>query len=220
MSGEPIRVLLADDHTVVRVGIRSLLSAARDIEVVGEASTGREAVAMTSRLQPDVVLMDVTMPDGDGVAATKEIVTRGLGARVLVLTMHAEDDVVIGAMEAGASGYLVKTEADRELIDAIRTVARGGTYVRSTAARALARKRSAHDPFLHEKETYERLTERERRVLQLVGMGYSAPEIGERLRISPKTVDTYKQRIHEKTGLAHRSQFVQFAYRLGLLTSV
>jgi len=219
MSGDLIRVLLADDHAVVRAGMKAVLSIARDIAIVGEASTGREAVALAAQLKPDVVLMDLTMPDQDGLSATREIVAQGAGTRVLIVSMHAEDDYLVPAMEAGACGYLVKTDAERDLINAIRAVMHGETYVRSTAARVLAKKLASKDPVLSEKEQYDRLTDRERHVLRLVGQGYSAPEIGVRLMISPKTVDTYKQRIQEKTGLSHRSQFVQFAYRLGLLNA-
>jgi len=217
MSADVIRVLLVDDHTVVRTGLRAVLATARDISVVGEASNGREAVAFAERLKPDVVVMDLTMPEMDGTTATKAIVASGLGAKVLVLTMHAEEDYLIPVMEAGASGYLVKTDADRELANAIRSVAHGDIHVRPSAARVLAKKLTAKDPVLSERERYERLTERERSVLQLVGQGYSAPEIGARLFISPKTVDTYKQRIQEKLNLTHRTQYVQMAYKLGLL---
>jgi DNA-binding NarL/FixJ family response regulator len=219
MSGDLIRVLLADDHAVVRAGLKSVLSIARDIVVVGEASTGREAIALTEQLEPDVVVMDLTMPDLDGMEATKQIVARTADTRVLIVSMHAEDDYLVPAMAAGASGYLVKTDAERELINAIHAVVHGETYIRPVAARAMAKKLAAKDEVLTDKEQYARLTERERNVLRLVGQGYSAPEIGARLLISPKTVDTYKQRIQEKIGLSHRSQFVQFAHRLGLLSA-
>jgi DNA-binding NarL/FixJ family response regulator len=122
-------------------------------------------------------------------------------------------------MSAGASGYVLKTEADRELVNAVRAIAHGDVYVRPAAARVLARKLATKDVEHGDHDRYQRLTDRERDVLRLVGQGYSAPEIGNRLLISPKTVDTYKQRIHEKLGLAHRSQYVQFAFRLGLLTA-
>jgi DNA-binding NarL/FixJ family response regulator len=218
MSGDLIRVVLADDHAVVRAGLKAVLGVAKDIEVVGEARTGKEAVAMAERLNPDVVVMDLSMPDLDGTGATKEIVAKGLAARVLVLTMHAEEDYLVPLIEAGAAGYLVKSAADRELVEAVRTVARGDMYVRATAARVLARGLTRKDPMQAERERFEKLTQRERDVLRFVAQGYSAPEIGERLFISPKTVDTYKQRIQEKLGLAHRADYVQLALKLGLLT--
>ena len=216
MRSEAIRVLLVDDHSVVRAGLKSVLSATPDITIVGEASNGREAIAVAQQLKPDVVVMDLSMPDIDGIAATKEIVANE-HTRVLILSMHAEEDYLVPAMEAGASGYLVKTQADRELVNAIRSIAHGEVYVQSSAARILAKKLSAKTPAANEKERYEKLTGRERDVLRRVALGFSAPEIGEQLHISPKTVDTYKQRISEKVDLSHRSQYVQFALKLGLL---
>jgi two-component system response regulator NreC len=216
MISEAIRVLLVDDHSVVRAGLKSVLSATPDITIVGEANNGREAIAAALQLKPDVVVMDLSMPDIDGITATKEIVANE-HTRVLILSMHAEEDYLVPAMEAGASGYLVKTQADRELVNAIRSIAHGEVYVQSSAARILAKKLSSKTPAANEKERYEKLTGRERDVLRRVALGFSAPEIGEQLHISPKTVDTYKQRIHEKVDLSHRSQYVQFALKLGLL---
>ena len=220
MTGDTIRVILADDHTVVRAGLKAVLSSAKDIEVIGEAKNGVEAVALAERFKPDVVVMDLSMPDLDGTAATKQIVEKGLSSKVLVLTMHAEEDYLVPLMEAGASGYLVKSAADRELVDAVRAIAHGDVYVRPAAARVLAKNLSKKDPEKVNRERFEKLTQREQDVLRLVAQGFSAPEIGERLYISPKTVDTYKQRIHEKVGLAHRSDYVQFALKLGLLAQV
>ena len=212
-----IRVILADDHAVVRAGLKAVLGAAKDIRVVGEASNGRDAVAMAERLDAHVVVMDLSMPEMDGTAATKERVARGSKSRVLVLTMHAEDEYLVPLLEAGAAGYLVKSAADRELVDAVRAVAHGDTYVQPAAARALARGLRRREEHADERGMYERLTERERDVLRLVAAGFSAPEIGEQLFISPKTVDTYKQRIGEKLGLTHRSDYVKLALKLGLL---
>jgi two-component system response regulator NreC len=220
MNGDLIRVILADDHAVVRAGLRAVLGTAKDIEVIGEAKTGREAVAMAERFKPDVIVMDLDMPDMDGTAATKEIVAKGLAARVLILTMHAEEEQLIPLMEAGAAGYLVKSAADRELIDAVRAVGHGDVYLRPAAARVLARNLSKKDPAATERDRFEKLTQREQDVLRFVAQGFSAPEIGEKLFISPKTVDTYKQRIQEKLGLTHRSEYVQLALKLGLLTEV
>ena len=218
MPGDLIRVVLADDHVVVRAGLRAVLGAAKDIEIIGEAKNGREAVTLAERFQPDVVVMDLDMPDTDGTTATREIVAKGLSARVLVLTMHAEEDYLVPLMEAGAAGYLVKSAADRDLVDAVRAVAHGDVYVRPAAARVLAKNLTKKDPAAEERERFEKLTQRERDVLRYIARGYSAPEIGEKLFISPKTVDTYKQRIQEKLGLAHRSDYVQLALRLGILS--
>jgi two-component system, NarL family, response regulator NreC len=218
MTGDMIRVVLADDHAVVRAGLKAVLSSARDIEVVAEAKNGVEAVSFAVRFKPDVIVMDLSMPELDGTAATKQIVETGVPTKVLVLTMHAEEDYLVPLMEAGASGYLVKSAADRELVDAVRAVAHGDVYVRPAAGRVLAMNLTKKDPEKQNRERFEKLTQRERDVLRLVAQGFSAPEIGEKLYISPKTVDTYKQRIHEKLGLAHRSDYVQFALKLGLLT--
>lgn len=218
MSAERIRVVLADDHAVVRAGLRAVLGSAPDIEVVGEACDGAEAVSMVERLDPDVVVMDLAMDRMDGSAATRAITAAKHRTRVLVLTMQAEDDYLVPVLEAGAAGYLMKTAADRELVDAVRTVARGDMFVRASAARILAQGLTRRDPLAAERAQFERLTGRERAVLRLTAQGYSAPEIGERLFISPKTVDTYKQRIGDKLGLTHRSDYISFALKLGLLS--
>src|SRR4051795_13589084 len=155
MTGDLIRVILADDHSVVRAGLRAVLGAAKDIEVIGEAKTGREAVTMAERFNPDVVVMDLGMPELDGTAATKEIVTKGLTARVLVLTMQAEEDYLVPLMEAGAAGFLVKSSADRDLVDAVRAVAHGDVYVGPSAARVLAKNLTKKDPVASERERFQ-----------------------------------------------------------------
>lgn len=219
MTDGLIRVILADDHAVVRAGLRAVLGTAKDIEVIGEAKTGREAVALAERFTPDVVIMDLDMPDLDGSGALAEIVRKGLTARVLILTMHSEEEKLVPLMQGGAAGYLVKSAADRELVDAVRAIAHGDLYLRAAAARVLANNLTRKDPAAQDRERFNQLTQRERDVLQLVAQGFTAPEIGERLFISPKTVDTYKQRIQEKMGLMHRSDYVQMALKLGLLTA-
>src|SRR6185312_3023809 len=217
MTVDIIRVVLADDHAVVRAGLKAVLGTAPDIHVIGEGSTGREAVTLTERLKPDVLITDLTMPDLDGAGVIKEVVAKGLASRVLVLTMHSEDEYLVRLLEAGAAGYLVKSAADRELVAAVRSVAHGDTYVQPSAARVLARELIRKESAEPDRERFDHLTPRERDVLRLVAQGYSAPEIGTQLGISPKTVDTYKQRIEEKLGLGHRADYVQFALKLGLL---
>lgn len=218
MSTDFIRVVLADDHAVVRAGLKAVLGTAKDIHVVGEARDGKEAVELTERYHPDVVVLDLSMGEFDGNYAVKEIIAKQLASRVLILTMHAEEEYLVPLLEAGAAGYLVKSAADRELVDAVRTVARGEIFVRPAAARVLARGLTRKDPMQEERDRFLKLTERERDVLKYVAQGYSAPEIGEKLFISPKTVDTYKQRISEKLGFAHRSEYVRLALKLGLLS--
>jgi DNA-binding NarL/FixJ family response regulator len=217
MTDDVIRVVLADDHAIVRAGLKAVLGGARDISVVGEASNGRDAIALAERFHADVVVMDLSMGEMDGIQATKALAAKGPTPRVLILTMHAEEEYLVPLLEAGAAGYLVKSAADRELVDAVRAVARGDLYVRPAAARVLAKGIKKRDEHSDERARFEKLTERERDVLRLIAEGYTAPEIGEKLNISPKTVDTYKQRINEKLGLAHRADYVKFALKLGLL---
>ena len=219
MTGDLIRVVLVDDHAVVRAGLKAVMRTAKDMDVVGEAGNGEEALALVDRFHPDVVVMDLSMRGMDGLTATREVVARKNGSRVLVLTMHPEEDFLVPVLEAGAAGYLVKSAADRELVDAVRAVAHGDVYVSPPAARVLARGLTTKDPRLQDREKFGRLTEREQDVLRFTAQGYSAPEIGRKLSISPKTVDTYKQRIGEKVGLSHRAEYVQLALRLGLLSS-
>jgi Response regulator containing a CheY-like receiver domain and an HTH DNA-binding domain len=214
----PIRVVLVDDHTIVRTGLKAVLGADPDIEVVGEAASGNEAVALLGRIGADVVVMDLSMADGDGIAATRAITSGGeQSARVLVLTMHSEEAYLEPVLDAGASGYLVKSTADRELVDAVRAVARGEVWVQPAAARVLAQGARRREERASDQSRFERLTDRERSVMQLIAEGYTAPEIGEQLSISPKTVDTYKQRINDKLGLTHRADYVKLALKLGLL---
>ena len=213
-----IRVVLVDDHAIVRTGLKAVLGAASEIDVVGEAAGGNEAVRLLARIPADVVVMDISMADGDGIAATRAVTAAGGDApRVLVLTMHAEEAYLEAVLEAGASGYLVKSAADRELVDAVRAVARGEVWVQPAAASVLAQGARRREAQASDRARYERLTERERAVMRLIAEGYTAPEIGEQLAISPKTVDTYKQRINDKLGLTNRAEYVKLALKLGLL---
>lgn len=217
---DEIRVLLADDHAVVRAGLKAVLGAATDIVVVGEARNGREAVEATLRLNPHVVVMDLSMDEMDGLSATRELRKLNAAARILILTMHAEDEFLVPALDAGASGYLVKNAADRDLVDAVRMVAHGGQYLQAAAARTLAKELKRRGEHQHERDQFNSLSERERDIVRFIAAGYSSPEIGEKLNISPKTVDTYKQRVGEKIGLTHRADYVKLAMRLGLLDNV
>ena len=155
----------------------------------------------------------------DGVEATRAIAEQVSASRVLVLTMHTEEEYLLEVLRAGGAGYILKSVADRELVDAVRTVARGEMYVQPSAARVLARGLTRKDPNADERARFEKLTAREQSVLKLVAQGYTAPEIGERLFLSPKTVDTYKQRINQKLGIEHRADYVRLALKLGLLSS-
>ncbi len=219
VSSGTIRVMLVDDHTIVREGLRALLAGVQGIQVVGEAGNGPDAVRLAGRLSPDVVIMDLHMPGGDGATATRALSELGPMPRVLVLTIYPEDEYLIPLLEAGARGFLSKDAAERDLVDAIRVVAAGDVYVRPCVARRLASlsDAGAETPSGGLQARYARLSDRERSVLRLVAEGYNGPEVAQRLGINAKTVDTYKQRIEEKLHICHRSQYVRFALSLGLL---
>ncbi|HEX2692859.1 MAG TPA: response regulator transcription factor, partial [Gemmatimonadaceae bacterium] len=189
-----ITVVLVDDHAVVRAGLKAVLSTAKDIQVIGEGANGKDAISLAERLDPDVIVMDLSMGEMDGAEATKQLKAKDTRSKILILTMHAEDSYLVPLLEAGVSGYLVKSAADRELIDAVRAVAHGDVYMQPSAARALAQRIQRKAEHADDRTKFEKLTEREQNVLRYVARGYSAPEIGEKLFISPKTVDTYKQR--------------------------
>lgn len=213
----PIRVVIADDHAVVRLGLRTLLADVPDIEVVAEASDGAEAIAQCEALRPDVVLMDLSMAGTDGASATRELAKRG-EVRVLVLTMHEEEEYLIPLLEAGASGYMVKSAASADLLAAIRAVAAGRVYVRPSAAQLLAEgwtRRARED---EQRAAVAQLSARERAVFTLIARGYSTTQIGERLHISVKTADTYRRRINEKLGVGERAEYVRIALALGMMT--
>jgi two-component system response regulator NreC len=210
------RILLVDDHAMFRAGIKALLESEERLTVVGEASSGDEGVDQVRALKPDVVVMDLSMPDSNGLEATRRIAALGLDTRVLVLTVHAEEEYLVPVVEAGASGYLTKTSADRDLIEAIKVVARGEVYLPPKATRLLLQQYRAAESNQDLSDLHE-LSSREQEVLALTAEGFSSREIGKKLFISPKTVDTYRARIMEKLGLNHRSELVRFALRVGLL---
>jgi DNA-binding NarL/FixJ family response regulator len=206
-----------DDHFVVRAGLKALLGGVPDIRIVGEASNGQEALELIERVTPDVAVVDLDMPVMDGRATLEALTARRSPTRVLVLTMHDDVARLAALLEAGAAGYLVKTAADRELVDAIRAVAAGEISIQPAAARALASLRAQQARHHAERARYRALSDRERDVLVLVASGHSASAISERLFISPKTVETYKQRVAAKLGLHHRPDYVRFCLQLDLL---
>ena len=215
---EAIRILLVDDHAMFRAGIRALIEAENRMEVVGEASSGDEAVDRARELQPDIVIMDLSMPGSNGLEATRRISALDLRTSVLVLTVHAEEEYLVPVVEAGASGYLTKTSADTDLLEAIRVVARGQVFLPPKAATLLLRRYK--DAEGDDSAGLRDLCTREQEVLALTAEGFSSREIGQKLFISPKTVDTYRSRIMDKLGLSHRSELVRFALRVGLLKEV
>lgn len=210
-----IRVLLVDDHRIVRAGLRAMLESTGRIDVVGEASSGEEAVARAESLQPDIVIMDLAMPGAGGLRATRAITALGIGAKILVLTVHDEDEHLAMALDAGAAGYLNKSVADTDLIGAIEALLRGHSYLPRRAADLITRDRRGDRPGEPELES---LSEQERTVLELYARGFSARQIGQKLFLSPKTVEGYLARAKRKLGLAGRQEIVHFALRAGLLS--
>jgi two-component system response regulator NreC len=206
-----IRVLLADDHAILRDGVRALLHDEPDMAVVGEADNGRWAVDQARTLRPDVVLMDIGMPLLSGLEATRQIKKENPSTRVLILTMHENAEYIQQVLAAGASGYVLKHAAGKELVNAIRAVAQGGAFFSPTAARTLA------DLYVNAMETdtqtdpYEELTSREREVLQLVAEGHTNQEIAQLLSLSVKTIKTHRLHLMQKLDLHDRSELVRYA---------
>lgn len=213
---QPVRILIADDHAVLRSGLRMLLNSHPAYQVVGEAGDGRELLALAERLQPDLILLDLNMPVLGGLDALAALRRLAPAARVVVLTMHDEESYLRQALRQGASGYVLKKAADTELLSAIQAVLRGEVYVHPSMTRSLledllpAPDGMAEDP-------WEALSEREREALGLVARGHTAAEIAALLSLSVKTVETYRARGMEKLGLRSRAQLVQFALARGLL---
>ena len=213
---EKIRLVLADDHAILRAGLSALLSLEADMDVVAEVSTGEEAVERARTLKPDVVVMDLDMPGIGGLEATKQIAALEQDTRVLVLTSHAEAEYLLPVLEAGGSGFVQKTHAEQDLISALRVVAGGEVFLYPSATKLLLREyRTAEAK--GEVSPLEELSDREREVLALTAEGFTSTEVGKKLFLSPKTVDTYRSRLMQKLGLSHRSELVRFALKTGVL---
>ncbi len=210
---DKIKVLIADDHAIMRDGVRALLSLHEDIEIVGEASEGKEAIEKAAELDPDVVVMDIAMPGLDGLEATRRIVKKKPSIKVLVLTQHDNREYVLSAIKAGAAGYVPKRALGSELVDAIRTVHRGESFLYPSAAAALI------EDYLRraEIEPYDRLTSREREVLKLIAEGYTSREIANMLFISLKTVLGHRTKIMEKLSIHNRTELIKYAMHKGIV---
>ncbi|MCB9422466.1 MAG: response regulator transcription factor [Ardenticatenaceae bacterium] len=209
-----ITILLVDDHKVLRDGLRALLESEPDLTVVAEAGNGRDAVHMARDLQPDIIVMDLGLPDISGLETIRLIRAENVKSRIVVLSMYIRREFVMPAIEAGCDGYVPKSSTHTSLLEAIRVVLTGERYLHPKAATALVESVTAKET---ETELFQQLSEREQDVLRLTALGYTSREIGERLIISSKTVETYRQRAMEKLHLEHRSDLVKFALRAGIL---
>lgn len=207
-----INVLLADDHVMVRKGFRLILETQPDIRIVGEASNGREAVELAESLQPDVIVMDVAMPELNGIEATRRIITAAPRARVLALSMHKDSVYVREILRAGARGYLLKDAVDSDLLNAVRAVARGEGYLSSAVSDAVL-----SDYRKHVRDPLDLLSSREREVLQMIAEGKTNKDIANSLNLSVYTVDAHRGKIMEKLNLHSTGELVRFAVRNGLI---
>jgi DNA-binding NarL/FixJ family response regulator len=211
----PIRILLADDHTLVRAGIHGLLQGLSGVEVVGEAGDGQEALRLAETLRPDVVLMDVGMPGLNGLEVAGRLATLDASIRVIILSMHTSEEYVLRALRAGCAGYLLKASAVAELEVAVRAVARGESYLSPAVSKRVvddyvSRTGGATDPL-------DALTPRQREILQLAAEGHSSKEIAERLGVSYRTVEAHRAQLMERLGVHDLAGLVRFAVRVGLI---
>ena len=212
-----IRVLVVDDHTIVRDGICALLALAADIEVVGEAENGREALDRVRQLAPDVVLMDIAMPIMDGLEATRRIRKEFSETKVLVLTQYADKEYIFPIIEAGAQGFISKMAASSELTSGIKAVYRGDSFLSPVAAKALVEDYQLGAPMRGREDPYQQLTDREREILKLVAEGYTTQEIADILVLSPKTIEGHKTNLMAKLDIHNKTDLIKYAIRKGII---
>jgi len=210
-----IRIILADDHGVLRAGLRALLSSESDIEVVGEAVDGRETIALADELKPDVVLLDVSLPDQSGIEVTRSLKELQPEIRVLILTVHEDEGLLQEAIQAGAAGYIIKRAVESELIDAIRAVSRGDIYVHPAMTRALFKDMNPVSPA--KGSPIEAPTPREIDVLRYIAQGYTNRQTAEALTISVRTVESHRANLMSKLGLSSRVELVRYAKENGVI---
>ena len=213
----PTRVLLADDHAVLRSGLRLLLTSAKEYEVVGEASSGTETLTLAERLQPDLILLDLSMPALGGLDALPTLRKLVPSARILILTMHDDPQYLRQALKQGASGYALKKAADTELLSAISAVLRGEVYIHPSMTRLLLEDMLPESQSAGKENAWGSLSEREQEALKMVALGHTSAEIANLLNLSAKTVETYRARGMEKLGLRTRAALVKFALQEGLI---
>lgn len=214
-----IRIVVADDHTIVREGVRLLLDAQADMEVVGEAADGQQALTQVRKLKPDIALIDISMPVLNGLEATRAIKYEFPQIHVIVLTMYESDEYFFQVLDAGASGYVLKKAASADLASAIRSVHAGDVFLYPSVARRLVSDYLSRVKSGEEQTSYDGLTPREREVLKLIAEGHTNQVIAEKLVISPSTVQTHRTRIMQRLNLHSRAELIQYAMRKGLLTS-
>jgi len=212
-----IRLLLVDDHAVVRSGLKMLLDSERDVEIVGEAGTAAEALEVAAQVRPDVILMDIGLPDKSGIEATREIKKRFEKMSVVALTIHEDEEYFFKMLEAGASGYVPKRAAPEELLNAIRAAAKGEVYLYPSLAKLLVKDYLSQERPAEEKSNLDGLTEREHEILTYLAEGQSNEEISKSLVISPKTVERHRDNIMHKLNLHSRSELVRYAIRKGII---
>lgn len=218
--GSRIRILLIDDHAVLRAGLRMLLNAENDMLVVGEASNAVEGIQRAAELQPDVVLLDISMPSASGLDTLKEMKQKAPGSFVIILTMHDDEGYLRLALSSGASGYVLKQAANNDLLAAIRVVSQGGTYLHSSHRAALFQGDGSEQPQKQpgdDEESYQRLSAREKEIFRLIAMGYTNRQAAEELYLSEKTIETYKSRLMNKLGFHSRIELVRYALRIGII---
>lgn len=213
-----MRVLITDDHVIVREGLRTILQAQPDIEVVGEASSGEEAIVKTKEYHPDIVLMDITMPVMSGLEATRQIKQQYPDVSILILTMHEGDEYFFKSLDAGASGYFIKGGSSTELISALRAVYQGAVFLYPTMAKKLLGNYLEQVKAGQDKDSYDGLTGREREILKLIAEGRTNQEIAELLVLSSATVQTHRANIMAKLGLHSRTELTKYAIRQGFTT--
>jgi two-component system response regulator NreC len=217
--GEKIRILIADDHTIIRTGVRVLLEAEKDMEVVGEAVNGNDAIKLADSLRPDVILMDIAMPGMNGMEATRKIKSRHPETQVVVLTIHRSDEYFFEILRAGASGYVLKGAETNELIIAIREVSRGEVFLHPAMTKKLLQ------DYLHRMDKtdfseHPALSRREKQILHLLAEGFSTKQIAERLFVSPSTIHSHRTNLMRKLNLSSRHELVQYARKHGLVGDI
>lgn len=217
MRDSKVKILLGDDHAVLRAGLRVLLNAEADIEVVGEAADGEEVVQKVELLHPDLILLDLTMPKLSGIECIDQILQITPETKILVLTMHDDEEYLKAVLRAGAKGYVLKKAADVELLSAIRTVSGGGMFIYPSMAASLLYQMVSPQHSDSKEKKAKSLSEREREVLKYLALGYTNQEIADLLHVSVKTVETYKARVMEKLDLRKRAELVRYAMENGII---